>query len=100
MLRINRRHYGNEYECTIDVDGEEVELTMCFDVSSPEPDVGLFGFGVDDYEFTMRDGSPLPDRINAAIEAAGEEWANEQCEKAIVDYEPYEPDYEPDDYDD
>lgn len=88
MPTIKGRHYANEYETSIDVDGEEVELTMCFDVSSPEPDVGLFGFGVEDYEFTLSDGSPLPDRVNAAIEAAGEIWANEQCEKAIVDYEP------------
>jgi hypothetical protein len=104
MPRINGRHYSNEYETSIEVlrcegdDAEyvEVDITLNFDTSDPEPDVGLFGFGIEDYEFSLPDGSPLPEDVQAAIDAKGEEWTNEQCEKAIVDFEPYEPDYERD----
>lgn len=93
MPRIKGRHYSNEYECEFDFNGEIVEVTMAFDVSDPEPDVGLFGFGVDDYEFTLADGSPLPDDLAKAIEA-DEAWIERQCEKAVEDYEPYEPDFD------
>lgn len=87
------RHYSNEHECTVEVerDGEtvEVELTMHFDVSSPEPDVGLFGFGVDEYAFTLRDGKPLPEDVAKAVE--DEAWIEKVCEAACADYEPYDP---------
>lgn len=86
------RLYASEHECTVEVerDGEtiEVELTMHFDVSSPEPDVGLFGYGVDEYEFTLRDGEDLPEDVAKAVE--DEAWLEGVCLKATEDYEPYD----------
>lgn len=90
------RLYASEHDCTVEVerDGETVvvELTMHFDVSSPEPDVGIFGFGVEEYEFTLRDGEDLPDDVAKAVE--DEAWIEKVCEAASEAYEPYEPDYD------
>jgi hypothetical protein len=107
-MRINGKHYSYEYETSIEVlrgeddDAEyvEVEVTLNFDVSSPEPDVGLFGYGVDDYEFSLPDGKPLPDDVRAAIDG-NQAWQDRQCEKAVEDFDPmdYVEDREPD-YDD
>jgi hypothetical protein len=84
------RLYASEHECTVEVerDGEtiEVELTIHFDVSSPEPDVGLFGFGVDEYEFTLRDGEDLSPDVAKAVE--DETWIEKVCEAACEGYDP------------
>lgn len=71
------------------------DVTMHYTLSPPEPDVGLFGYGVEEDYFTYDDGRPLPQKLVELIDE-DEAW-RERCYADAA--EPDYPDYDDERYD-
>jgi hypothetical protein len=72
--------YKQSHSTTVTIDGEDFELELDLELSLPEPDVGLFGVGIDDWTVTSVNG----DTDDAVCSRMNDSILNEYGDETFV----------------